>query len=306
METGTTALQQRIDSGKPLLLAEMSPPQSSDPAAVREVTRRLVGKVHAVGISDNRDRVAMSALAAATLVAAEGVEPILHVITRDRNRIALVSDTLGASALGIRNLLCTSGSHQTLGDFRTARNVFDVDPVQMLQAFHGAAVNGAFPGKTAVATAGPFCLGAVASPYADPLKLQMMRLGKKQVAGARFFITQPIHDIERFQQWWGEVVRLGLHEKAAIVAGILPLTSAKQAAELSERRPSPRIPQAILDRINAPSAAAAQHDAGIQTAVETIKRLRAIPGLRGFQVCGDGNVDAVLEVIEKSSLRVND
>lgn len=305
METGMTSLQQRIEAGKPLLLAEMSPPQGSDPAAVRAVAQRFAGKVHAVGVSDNRDRVAMSALAAATLISAEGVEPILHMITRDRNRIALVSDALGARALGLRNVLCTSGGHQTLGDFRASRNVFDVDPVQLLQAFHGTTVNGSFPAKAAVAAAGPFCLGAVASPYADPLELQVIRLAKKHAAGACFFITQPIYDLERFQHWWDAVVRRGLHEKAAFVAGIRPLQSAQQAAELHQQRPSPRIPQTILDRLSAPSAAAAQHDAGIRTAVETIERLRALPGLRGFQVCGDGSVDAALEVIEKAALQVN-
>ena len=298
-----TGLQQRIQAGKQLLLAELSPPQGSDPAPIRALARRLAGKVHAVGVTDNRDRVSMSALAAATLVAAEGVEPILHVITRDRNRIALVSDALGAQALGIRNLLCTSGSHQTLGEFRAARNVYDVDPVQLLQAYSGGA-NGSVPGAKALAAAGPLCLGAVANPYADPLELQVMRLGKKQIAGARFFLTPPIFDVERFQQWWKEVVRRGLHETVAIVAGILPLGSDEKARELSGQRPSPRIPQAILDRLGAASVAA-QHDVGVQIALETISRLKAIAGLRGFQVCGDGHAEAAVEVIEKSALGTN-
>src|SRR3972149_4482593 len=112
MENNTSSLQQRIESGKPLLLAEISPPRGSDPTPLGEIARRSAGKVHALGISDNRDRVSMSALVAATIVATEGVEPILHVVTRDRNRIALVSEALGAQALGMRNLLCTSGTHQ--------------------------------------------------------------------------------------------------------------------------------------------------------------------------------------------------
>ena len=147
MSKQATGLQERIASGKAILLAEISPPRGADPAPVRAAAKRYAGKVHALGVSDNRDRVAMSALAAASLVAAEGVEPILHVTTRDRNRIALVSEALGAQALGIRNLLCTSGTHQTLGRFRAARNVFDIDSVQLLQTYAGLASDGAAGGR---------------------------------------------------------------------------------------------------------------------------------------------------------------
>src|SRR3990167_5031101 len=120
-------LQEHLASGKPLWVAEISPPQGADPMPVRALAKRYAGKIHAMGISDNREKVAMAALAAAALVAAEGIEPILHVTTRDRNRIALVSEALGAQALGVRNVLCTSGSHQTLGRFRAAKNVYDID-----------------------------------------------------------------------------------------------------------------------------------------------------------------------------------
>jgi methylenetetrahydrofolate reductase (NADPH) len=305
MENATTAFQQRIDSGKAILLAEMTPPHGADPAAVRELARRCKGKVHALGVSDNRDRVAMAAMAAVTFVAAEGVEPILHVVTRDRNRIALVSEALGAQALGIRNLLCTSGTHQALGPFRPAKNVFDVDSVQLLQTYSGLAGNGSAVGEAGISGAGPFCLGGVAAPYADPVELQVLRLGKKVAAGARFLITQPVFDLERFRQWWEEVVRAGLPEKTAILAGIQPLTSAECAKDLAGRRPSPRIPEAVLARLTAPSSAAAQRAAGIEIALETIGRLKDFKGLRGFQVCGDGDADAALEVIEKSGLGTN-
>ena len=126
---------------------------------------RLAGKVHAVGVSDNRERVSTSALAAASLIAAEGLEPILHVTTRDRNRIALVSEALGAQTLGIRNLLCTSGTHQTLGHFRAAKNVYDIDSIQLLKAYSGLPGDGGLLGEEhGLEGAGRFCLGAVASP----------------------------------------------------------------------------------------------------------------------------------------------
>ncbi|MGA2030639.1 MAG: methylenetetrahydrofolate reductase [Thermoguttaceae bacterium] len=296
-----TSLQQRIDSGKPLLLAELTPPQGGDPAPVREFAERCLGKVHAVGITDNRERVSMSALAAAALVAHEGVEPILHIVTRDRNRIALVSEALGAQALGIRNLLCTSGTHQTLGTFRSAKNVSDLDPVQLLQTYAGLTENGAAVGEAAFPGLEPFCLGGVASPFADPLELQIMRLDKKVAAGARFLVTQPVFDLERFEQWWQEVRNCGLQEKVAIVAGVHALIDAEKAKEFAARRPAPRVPVAVLARLAA-APAAAQRDTGIAIAVETIQRLAALKGLRGFQVCGNGDPLAALEVLEKAGI----
>ena len=194
-----TDLQQRLESGKGVLLAEISPPAEAAPAGVQQLAKRFAGKVHALGISDNRDRVGMAALAAASLVAGQGVEPILHVTTRDRNRIALVSEVLGAHALGIRNILCTSGTHQTLGHFRAAKNVYDVDVIQLLQTCANLASDGSLVGEGAIAGADSFCLGAVASPNADPLELQMIRLGKKVSAGAGFLVSQPVYDLERFR-----------------------------------------------------------------------------------------------------------
>ena len=247
MDIEPTGLQQRITAGKPLLLAEISPPQGAIPPRCASWPAAAPGKFHAVGVSDNRDHVAMSALAAAALVAAEGVEPILHVVTRDRNRIALVSDALGAQALGIRNLLV----HQRHArDARTvprgeerfrrrsrpvARHVQPIWPQ-----------NGALVGEKGIAGAGPFCLGGVASPNADPLELQVLRMAKKVGNGARFLDHPPVFDLERFAAWWQEVTRHGLHEKAAIVAGIQPLADGQKAAELAAKRPRPRIPEAVL------------------------------------------------------------
>jgi methylenetetrahydrofolate reductase (NADPH) len=300
-----TGLQMRIDSGQPVLIAELLPPQGADAAAVSDAARRYAGKVHALGIADNRDRVAMSALAAASLAAAAGIEPILHVTTRDRNRIALVSEALGAQALGIRNLLCTSGSHQTLGPFRAAKNVYDVDPIQLLQTYAGLPGDGSPVGEKGIEGAGPFCLGAVAAPDADPLDLQIPRLAKKTRAGAKFLITQPVYDLERFDAWWREVTRRGLHEQVAVLAGIQPLCDGALADVQAGKRPAPRVPQATLDRIASKCTAAEQRAAAIEAAVETIGRLSGVKGLRGFSVSADGDHEAVLEIIARSGLGSN-
>jgi len=297
-----SGLDRRIESGKPLLLGEVSPPCGADPAPLRDSARRYAGKVHALGISDNRRGVCMSALAAASLVAAEGVEPILHVVTRDRNRIALVSDYLGVRALGIGNLLFTSGTHQTLGRFRAARNVFDLDPVQLLRTVAGLAGDASIVGEASIDGAGPACLGAAADPLADPIEMQGLRLAKKVAAGARFVITAPVFDLERFDAWLEEVRRRGLHEQVAIVAGIRPLGDAAAAAELAGQRPRPGVPEALLERVVSQSGPGAQREAAIEIAVETIGQLSERSGLRGFQICGDADTNAALAIIEKSGL----
>ena len=281
-------LQKRIESGKPLLLAEISVAAQADADQVRQLAARYAGKVHAVGVSDNRDRVGMAALAAAALVCRP----------KAWSRFCTSSPAIatawpwsprswGPGPWACGTCLCTSGTHQTLGQFRAAKNVFDVD-------VGATAANLRQPGRRrrAGGRGGPrrrpdrFCLGGVASPDADPLELQVMRLGKKAAAGAGFLITQPVYDLERFDAWWAEVTRRGLHEKVAIVAGIQPLGEAEQAAELAAKRPRPRIPAAVLP------AVASQADrrgpacrAAIAMAVETIERLSDRQGPAGFPVC---------------------
>jgi len=302
MENAKTVLQQKIEARRPLLLAEISPPCGADPAAVRALARRWAGKVHALGVSDNRDRVGMAALAAATLVAGQGVEPVLHITTRDRNRIALVSELLGAHALGIRNILCTSGSHQTLGHFRAAKNVYDIDVIQLLQSCANLAKDASLVGEGGMAGADGFCLGAVAAPNADLLEMQMIRLDKKVAAGAGFLVSQAIYDLERFKAWWAEVTRRGLHEKTAILAGIEPLGEAELARAQAKDRPSPRIPEAVLEKVGSKTDPAARRRAAIDLAVETVKQLSETKGLRGFSINVDGDPDAALEIIELAHL----
>jgi methylenetetrahydrofolate reductase (NADPH) len=298
-----TLLQERISSGKAVLIAEIAPPAASDAQAVRSCAKQYAGKVHALGISDNRGDVRMAALAAASLVAAEGVEPILHVVTRDRNRIALASECLGAAALGVRNFLCTTGTHQSLGGCRSARNVFDIDSVQLLQMYSGR--NGATAGSTYLSGAGPFCLGAAASPYADPLELQIMRLAKKIEAGAAFLITQPVFDLERFNAWWREVTRRGLHEQTAILAGVQPLTSVEAARACADARPQTTIPDSVLQRLASTGDARSQRAAGVEIAVETIRQLSKLDGLRGFEIRADADDELPLRVIENAGLGVD-
>jgi methylenetetrahydrofolate reductase (NADPH) len=293
MSQEKSGLQKRIESGKRIVLAEIAPPKSPDGAQVKSLAKKFVGKVDALGVSDNRDDIRMSALAAASLIVNEGVEPVLHMATRDRNRAALSSDCLGASALGIRNILCTSGTHQTLLPFYTAKNVYDIDATLLLKICKDNEKNG---GQSESA---PLCLGAVASPYADPIELQLPRLAQKILIGAQFVITQPLFDLERFNAWWKEIQNRGLHEKAAFVAGIRILTQIDSAKAFAEKRPLPLIPDTILQRLSTKSNAKDCRKEGIAIALETIERLEKVEGLRGFEIVCEEDPEACVEVLEK-------
>ncbi len=174
--------------------------------------------------------------------------------------------------------------------------------IQLLQTCANLASDGSLVGEAAFAGAEQFCLGAVASPNADPLELQMIRLGKKVSAGAGFLVSQPIYDRERFHAWWAEVSRRGLHEKAAILAGIEPLTEHVLEGARAKRRPLSRIPEAVFQQVAAKTDAGARRRAAIDVAVETVKQLSETKGLRGFSIAVDGDQDAALEIIDKSGL----
>jgi methylenetetrahydrofolate reductase (NADPH) len=304
MQQEKTVLQKRIESGKQIVTAEISPPKSSDAAGVRLMAKQYAGKVHALGVSDNRDGVRMSALAAAAIIASENVEPILHMTTRDRNRTALISDFLGARALGIRNVLCTSGTHQTLLPFHAAKNVFDIDATILLQSLHGLEKNASIVGEENIDGHVSYCLGGVASPFADPLELQLPRLAQKIFVGAQFIVTQPVFDLDRFGAWWKEVIDRGLHERAAFVAGIKVLTDAASAKAFVEKRPNPMVPADVLNRLSSKSDISAARADGIKMALETIEKLSRIEGLRGFEIVCDDDSDAAMEVLSALKSRL--
>jgi methylenetetrahydrofolate reductase (NADPH) len=298
MEQEKTKLQKRIESGKQIILSEIAPPNSPDASQVRTLAKRMAGHVHALGVSDNRDGVHVSALAAASIVASEGVEPVLHMTTRDRNRAALVSDCLGAHALGIRNILCTSGTHQSLLPFHAAKNVFDIDATILLQSIRGLEKNASIVGAENIDAHVSYCLGAVASPFADPVELQLPRLAQKIFVGAQFLITQPVFDIDRFLTWWKEVTARSLHEKAAFIAGIKVLTGAASAKAYAEKRPFPLIPDAVIKRLASQPDAKKCRQEGIKIAIETVEKLSEAEGLRGFEIVCDEDFDASLEILD--------
>jgi methylenetetrahydrofolate reductase (NADPH) len=262
------------------------PPHSGDPEAVKRLSATLPSMLDAVVVADNPDEIHGSSLACAALLAREGREAVLSMVTRDRNRIALESDALGASALGIKAILCLSGNHQSLGVCPEAAAVSDIDSTQLEQLVKGLAMPG-------------MAIGAVAHPHQQPLELNLLRLRKKIAAGADFVLTQPVFDLAPFTLWMDAVRAAGLDQRVAIIASVLPLRSVEQAELLRERKVYGPIDETLMARMaGAPDAA----KEGLAMAAATAAQLKSLPGVRGIHVLCGGAEELAGQVIAAAGL----
>jgi 5,10-methylenetetrahydrofolate reductase len=284
-----------LAEGRFVVTGELVPPRSADPEVVRRAARQLRGLVDAVNVTDNATaRVGMAPLAAAVLAAGEGLEPVLQLTCRDRNRLALTADLLGAHALGIRAVLCLSGDPMEVG--RTgAKPVFDLDAVGLarLATELGA---GRAPGGTAVDPPAPFLVGVAEAPGIDPS--DGARLAAKADAGARFAQTQPVYDVAQFTTWLDRLAGRGLLDRVAVLAGVLPPASAAQLERFAAL-PGWAVPDATLARMR---AAGDQRAEGIALATEVVQAVRDLPGIRGVHLMGLGPDTGVPEVIQAANL----
>jgi methylenetetrahydrofolate reductase (NADPH) len=279
-----------------IFTAEYLPLAGTDASFVEACAKSFGNRVTAVNVADNHYGVAMSSLAASVGLQRAGIEPVYQIVTRDRNRIAIQSDLLGAAFLGIKNVLCLSGFHQTLIDCPQAANVFDIDSIQLVNLvkkmnegllLDGTKIQGQFS----------MLIGAVANPYMKPLELNIMRLGKKAAAGANFIQTQAVFDVELFKQWFEAAGKEGITGKTAILAGVLPLQGAAQGQKLLDTHTDFNIPIDVLNRIKAAGAPEAQKKEGTKIAIEIIKKLKAVPGLRGVHLLSGGNEAVVPDLL---------
>jgi 5,10-methylenetetrahydrofolate reductase len=285
-----------LEQGRFVVTGELVPPRTPDPEAVRRVARKLRGLVDAVNLTDNAAaRVGMAPIPAAVLAAAEGLEPVLQLTCRDRNRLALAADLLGAHALGIRAILCLSGDPIEIGPFADAKAVFDLDAVGLTRLAADLG-HGVGPAGTPVSPAAPFLIGAAEAPGVDPSG--GARLEAKVAAGARFVQTQPVYDVAGFRTWLERMTERGLTGKAAILAGVLPPRSAAQLERFASL-PGWSVPEATLARLR---GAADQRTEGIALAVEMVEQLRTLPGVRGIHLMGLGPDSGVPEVVEAAGL----
>lgn len=274
-------LKEKIESNQFIVCGEIGPPQSCDGKVLRDKVRYFKGHVDAVNITDNQSAIVrLSSIASAKILLDADVEPIMQMTCRDRNRLAIQSDLLGAAALGIQNVLCLTGDHQKFGDDPEARGVYDLDSIQLIAAV--AEMNrGYLLSGTELKKAPAFCIGAAANPFAEPFEMRLIRLHKKIRAGARFIQTQPVFDLKLFARWMERVVDMGLHEEAAILAGVLPVKSARTLIWMKEELPGIRINDEYIQRM---SHAAEPEKEGVAMAVEIIQSLRAIKGVRGIHL----------------------
>ena len=274
-------LNEKIDSGRFIVTAELGPPQSASGDVIRKKAVHFQRGVDGVNITDNQTAIVrLSSIAAARIALDEGLEPIIQMTCRDRNRIAIQSDLLGAWALGIGNVLCLTGDYMSFGNHPESRPVFDLDSVQLI-----ATVNtlnqGAFLSGDAMKTAPAFCIGGAANPFGEPMDFRVMRLEKKIKAGARFIQTQPVYDLETFGRWMEAVRAKGLDQRVAILAGVMPVKSAKALVHMKDEVPGMRVPDSLIARME---GAADPEAEGIRIAVETMKALKALTGVRGVHL----------------------
>jgi methylenetetrahydrofolate reductase (NADPH) len=265
MTTTKSRLGQTLSAGRLAVTAECLPPLSGDAGAVKKLAALLPARLDAVVVADNCGQIAGSALACAAILAAEGRPAVLSMVTRDRNRIALENDALGAAALGIDTVFCITGDHQSLGICPQAAGVFDLDSIQFTQALKKMmAVGLGFNGHT-IDPRPEWLVGVAAHPYQQPMELSLLRLRKKIAAGADFLLTQAVADLAGFTRWMDAVREAGLDQKVAILASVQP-------------------------------------NEGVAVAAEMATALKSVPGVRGVHILSGGCEALAAEVIEKAGL----
>jgi methylenetetrahydrofolate reductase (NADPH) len=295
MEYEKSNFREVFEAGKFAVTAEIGPPMSGDAENVRIKARELKGFVDAANVTDNQTAIVrMSSIAASCLSQEEGVECVVQMTMRDRNRIAMQSDLLGAWALGMKNLLVLAGDHQSFGNHPGSKNVYDMDTIQFLQAMTNLQDNGVFIGGSKCKSPPAFFLGATTNPFADPMELQLIRLEKKINAGAKFIQTQCIYDLERFDRFMEKVRERGLHERAYIQAGIFVNKSLK-SIQMTQLVAGMSVPDEYVQRFEAAEDKQAE---GVKIAVELIGRLKNVKGISGVHIMAVGWEDIVPEIVK--------
>jgi methylenetetrahydrofolate reductase (NADPH) len=295
-------LEKILASGQLALTGECGPPRGALAHKVKEKAEMLRGCVDAVNITDNQTAmVRMSSLAACILVKQMGLNPLLQMVTRDRNRLAMQSDILGAYAHGIDTMLCLSGDHPHFGDHAMAANVHDIDSVQMLEMVKNMRDEGKFQGGEKIDGPPKMFIGAAANPFADPFELRVARLAKKVKAGVDFIQTQCIYNVDKFEKWMEGVRERGLHEKVYILAGITPMKSAGMARYMKNKVPGMDVPDDVVKRI-AGVPKEKQAEEGIKMCLETMDRLKGVEGVRGFHLMAIEWEHRVPEIVERAGL----
>ncbi len=281
--------------------AELGPPKGNDVSVIEKKAKLLKGYVDAINVTDNQTAIVrMSSIAACSLLVRMGLDPVMQMVTRDRNRIAIQSDIFGASALGVKNILCLSGDHQSFGNQVDAKNVFDLDSIQFIDCVRTLRDEKTIlGGDDQVEGDIRMYIGAAANPFGDPFEFRVVRLAKKAAAGVDFIQTQCIYDMLRFKEWMKMVRDRGLHEKVHILAGVTPLKSGGMARYMARNVSGISIPESLIDRMVKAEKPAEE---GIKLCVAQIQELRGIEGVHGVHIMAIEWEHRVAEIVEMAGL----
>jgi len=299
MKAGTN-LEKVLESGRFAVTAEAGPPKGTSAAVMLRKGELLRNCCDAVNVTDNQTAIVrMSSLAGCILLKQQDVDPVMQIVVRDRNRIAIQSDVLGAVALGIGNILCLSGDHQRFGNHPTAKNVFDIDSIQLIQTLKNMRDEKKFICSEDISGEVPIYIGAAANPYADPFEFRVARLAKKVKAGADFIQTQAVYDVAKFTKWMEMVCERGLDKQVHILAGVIPIRSAGMARYMRDYVSGVSVPDEIVTRME---EAKSPKEEGLRIALEMIEQLKEIPGVHGIHIMAIGWEDIVPEIVERAGL----
>ncbi len=289
-----------LASGHFAVTTEAGPSKGSVAGVIQRKGELLRSYCDAVNVTDNQSAVVrMSSWACSVILKQMGVDPVMQITVRDRNRLAIQSDVLGAVALGIRNILCLSGDHQEIGNHPDARGVNDVDSIQLIQMLKNMRDDKKFQCGESISGEVPLFIGAAANPFADPFEYRVLRLAKKVKAGADFIQTQAVFDVPRFSRWMVMVRERGLHTQVHILAGVIPVKSVGMARYMRDYVSGVLIPDHIITRLeNAKDV----KEAGLQLALETIGQLKEIEGVHGIHIMAVGWEDIVGTIVERAGL----
>ena len=295
-------LERVLESEIFAVTGELGPPQSADPEVIRRKAKILAGHVDACNVTDGQTAVVrMASWAACLLAKQEGLDPIVQMTCRDRNRIALQMDVLGIAALGMNNMLCLTGDHQKFGNHATAKGVYDLDSIQFVRMVRDMRDEKKFQCGEEMAVEPNLFIGAAANPFADPFEFRAARLAKKVAAGAEFIQTQIVYNVDKFAEWMKMIRDRGLHERVKIIAGVAPVKSVGAAKYMKSRVPGMDVPDGVVARLQGVPKEQVSKE-GIKLCIDIINQLVEVKGVAGVHIMAIEWEEAVPEIVEGAGL----
>ncbi len=299
MKSGSN-LEKVLEAGHFAVTAEVGPPKGTSASVIQKKGDILKSYCDALNVTDNQTAIVrMSSLSGCVILIRMGIDPVMQMVVRDRNRIAIQSDILGAVALGIRNLLCLSGDHQKFGNHPTAKNVYDIDSIQLVKTVKTMRDEKKFLCGENISGEVPLFIGAVENPFADPFEYRVIRLAKKVQAGADFIQTQAVYDVGKFARWMEMVRDQGLDKQVHILAGVIPIKSVGMARYMRDNVSGVSVPNEIVTRLE---DAKDVKEEGVKITLEIIEQIKEIDGIHGIHIMAVAWEDIVPVIAERAGL----